>query len=738
MPVHASTPVVMRLSRGGTLVQTSTGPVQLGAAPPESIKDALAAGLEVPSIYVLPTAWFSRRSGLTVAELEFPVYYNFFQKGRRLTAVCDSEGKRRLSMVLRESLFGPEHVDTAFDYAPRVSLDMRADLGKEMDWFRRKGGGRCVERVEDVVDFVLYDERGRARLGGGVEVARTVLTQGQSSWQVVDGGRLLAEVAEEVENAPERGQPGPVVSGVFQPPAFGLTVLGSSHGFDPAGKTTGFVLWVNHHGVLVDPPCDATETLRLAGVSPRQVDAVILTHCHADHDAGVFQKILEAGRVSLHTTPTILESFLRKYTALTGETEEQLRRLFVFRPVTLGAPQRIQGAEFRFFYSLHAIPTVGFECYLGGKSFVYSADTMYDPPRIEAMHAQGFLSRGRRDSLLHFPWHHSVILHEAGVPPIHTPADRLAQLPTNIKERLRIIHIAEVDLPKGQGLRLARTGFENTIVLPVAESRHAAALEALDALVGIELFRDLPVARAREFLTISRRESYLAGTLIIGQGEPGDSFYIILSGEAAVVRDGVVIKVYRDGDFFGETALVTGEPRSADVRAKTDLAVLAVDKYDFLSFLRDTDLVQALVRLARNRDLPSWDLMAENHVLSALSAAQKTQLQALLQAVVVKDGEILWEEGGCADSAWLLDTAVADFHEGGRVVATLGRGSLVGDIEGIIHGRPPLTRAVIRQEGMAFRIPAAAFSTFLHNNPGVLLALGRSQYVEGSTGASSG
>src|SRR5262249_42725950 len=158
-------------------------------------------------------------------------------------------------------------------------------------------------------------------------------------------------------------------------PQFGLTVLGSSHGFDPAGKTTGFLLWLNRRGILVDPPCESTHTLRANGVSPSTVDAVILTHCHADHDAGVFQKLLEGARVNLYTTPTILGSFMRKYVALTGEPEEQLRRLFVFRPITIGAPLHIHGGEFRFFYTLHSIPTIGFECYFGGKSFVYSADT---------------------------------------------------------------------------------------------------------------------------------------------------------------------------------------------------------------------------------------------------------------------------------------------------------------------------------------------------------------------------
>src|SRR5450432_1116049 len=107
MSAGRPSPTIVPLGRGGTLVRTSIGGVQFGA-PPETIKDALNAGLEVPRIFVMPDTWFSRRRGVTVAELEFPVYYNYFVLERRVTAVCDEAGAQRLRTVLRESLFGPE------------------------------------------------------------------------------------------------------------------------------------------------------------------------------------------------------------------------------------------------------------------------------------------------------------------------------------------------------------------------------------------------------------------------------------------------------------------------------------------------------------------------------------------------------------------------------------------------------------------------------------------------------
>lgn len=62
---------------------------------------------------------------------------------------------------------------------------------------------------------------------------------------------------------------------------------------------------------------------------------------------------------------------------------------------------------------------------LKGKGMSFSADHMNDPARVRAMCGEGFMSEGRRDALLAFPWHHDAIFHEAGIPPIHTPMQTL-------------------------------------------------------------------------------------------------------------------------------------------------------------------------------------------------------------------------------------------------------------------------------------------------------------------------
>jgi glyoxylase-like metal-dependent hydrolase (beta-lactamase superfamily II) len=171
----------------------------------------------------------------------------------------------------------------------------------------------------------------------------------------------------------------------FYPPSFGVTVLGNSHGFDAKGSVSGYVLWVNGRGIMIDPPTYSSATLEREGIRPRTIVGVILTHCHADHDAGAFQKILTGSPVVVITTPTIYKSFIRKYSALSELSEGILQRSHRFKPAIIGAPLRFQGATFHFIYTLHSIPCVGFRVEWRGRSMVFTGDHFNDPDAIEKL-----------------------------------------------------------------------------------------------------------------------------------------------------------------------------------------------------------------------------------------------------------------------------------------------------------------------------------------------------------------
>ena len=85
---------------------------------------------------------------------------------------------------------------------------------------------------------------------------------------------------------------------------------------------------MNGLAIAVDPPVGVDGYLTQMGIPSRLVTGMLLTHVHADHDSGAFQAIFQGSRITLYATCTILESFLRKYAALTvslGERGERER-----------------------------------------------------------------------------------------------------------------------------------------------------------------------------------------------------------------------------------------------------------------------------------------------------------------------------------------------------------------------------------------------------------------------------
>lgn len=169
-------------------------------------------------------------------------------------------------------------------------------------------------------------------------------------------------------------------------------MLGSSHGFDCAGSTSGFILWINRKGIMIDPPPFSSKALREQGIPPNLIQKIIISHCHADHDAGAFHKILEASPVEFLSTRTIMNSFLRKYSAVSDVKVEELARLFQFRVVEIGHPTYICGARVVFEYSFHPIPALCFSAELEGKRFFFSGDTFYNPPVLEQLFQKGIFS----------------------------------------------------------------------------------------------------------------------------------------------------------------------------------------------------------------------------------------------------------------------------------------------------------------------------------------------------------
>ncbi|MEB3205364.1 MAG: cyclic nucleotide-binding domain-containing protein [Candidatus Sericytochromatia bacterium] len=701
------------LSRGGLLVRTPAGPIQYGAVP-ETIKDTIGKPEGVPAIYLLPGHLFSAELGISLADLEFPVYYNYFVKRQRTTVICEERQKRDLTAMMREAVFGPVKPDVSRE----ILRGPVPDLAAEFRYFRTCPFRGVEMDLGDMLSFVTFDRKGIAKVGS-VTVSRSV----GAGFVVLDGDAELARFPEQVP-LPEQASERHDRIAPFHPPAFGLTFIGTGHGFDPETMTSGFIIWANHRGILVDPPVGSMDWLRDQEINPKLIDAIVLTHCHADHDGGTLQKVLAEGRIRVFTTPTIMRSFVAKNAPLAGLSRTRFTSLFDFTPVGIGEPVRIEGAEFHFRYSLHSVPCVGFEVFYGGRSLVYSSDTLYDPATFRALHRLGVIDQARLDQLMDFPWHHDLVLHEAGIPPLHTRLEELLQLPEDVRRRVMLIHLSARNLPEGTGMRIAPAGLDQTVALVDERPRHSAAQTTLDVLSRVGLFSSLPWAKAAEAFSMTQARRCKAGDILIRRGDPGGEFFIIVEGKAAVLDgEGREVAVYGQHDYFGEAAIVLGTPRTADVVARSDLEVLTMAAHDLLYLLRGTELLETLRRLARIRQLPAWDRLAYSPVFRQLTPTQRTQFQGMLEAVVLPDGTELTQAGQRARVCYLIDEGIVVGEADDLPDLTWSGGELAGEIDRILDQKPASRHLVARGPVTAYRMSAPDLRRFLQQNPGVYLRL---------------
>ncbi|MCA9522389.1 MAG: mechanosensitive ion channel family protein [Myxococcales bacterium] len=123
------------------------------------------------------------------------------------------------------------------------------------------------------------------------------------------------------------------------------------------------------------------------------------------------------------------------------------------------------------------------------------------------------------------------------------------------------------------------------------QKSHMDIERRLDALCRVELFRSLSDRERRDLAPSLRYTPFVAGEVLTRQGAEAHWLYMLVSGEVSV-RVAIVDAGEREvsrlgaGDFFGEAALLTGEPRNATVVALSDVTCLRLDRERFLEIFR--------------------------------------------------------------------------------------------------------------------------------------------------------
>lgn len=126
--------------------------------------------------------------------------------------------------------------------------------------------------------------------------------------------------------------------------------------------------------------------------------------------------------------------------------------------------------------------------------------------------------------------------------------------------------------------------------------------ETWEYLKQVGIFSDLSTESVQDLAVRMKGRQYAAGSIIVGQEDPGDSMFVVTEGRVKVVLYGdngreIILSIFRADEIFGEMSLLDNRPRSASVIALEPTRVLTLDRAAFARHL-DSHPQTALAVLA--------------------------------------------------------------------------------------------------------------------------------------------
>jgi CRP/FNR family cyclic AMP-dependent transcriptional regulator len=134
--------------------------------------------------------------------------------------------------------------------------------------------------------------------------------------------------------------------------------------------------------------------------------------------------------------------------------------------------------------------------------------------------------------------------------------------------------------------------------------------QAITHLGSVPLFRGLSKKELQLLANLSKEQRYAKGADIMEAGVPGHGLFIVIEGQASVLRDGRRVATLKPGDFFGEIAMLDAGPRTATVQADVDTVCLTLASWQIKPLLMDHagityKMLQEVVRRLREGQRPA-------------------------------------------------------------------------------------------------------------------------------------
>ncbi len=683
---------------GVALLVTEQGSVLLGAP-----ADAFKATKQYCNQHQLPFPRVLVAPQRLVAEAnpqfapEFFLYDFLFVYGaafkpqleaERLQLVVDKEQVHEERAALGITLTGPSRADLASfkDAKGQACLTPRdvkllADVSEHM---AIKKGDR-PRTLDEMIETPTFDGSGSIDvLGGHMRLQRT----GPSSFRAKVGGAVEEiDLSFKPPVVPFALLPKPTQAQT--PLTFGIKALGTRSGFDLSGPTTGFLLWINGRAIIYDGPVGTRYLLERQGIAFSDVEAVVLSHCHEDHMGAFVELILAGHKPKVYTAEPVYRSLLVKLAHHFRLREEQVAAFVDYHRVTPGQSLETLGATLDFFYTVHAIPTIGMAATVrtGGRTHrvQISGDTMHHDG-LDKMRAAGVIDEETFVKMRHLipdaKVDDAVYLADVGEAIIHGHPKDWQGNPNHVM----YYHCPENDHTRSFGHIIAEPG--KLYPLVEAPTIHPATPgRLLHALAFLELSDPTWLST---ILFRGRTRKAEAGEVLIqaGQAHAASAFSVIVSGTATVQRPGGdTLTHLRAGEFFGLIELADKAGRhGATIVAETPMELFDIDAGLFNEYVTAAGKQDTLQRLWTQRPM-----VESAQIFRSLDQSVRNQIAALGLEERYRGGQSIFDQGLVGDDFYLLVEGKVSVEIDGKEVREIQHSdedAFFGEIAALFPNRP--------------------------------------------------
>jgi cAMP-dependent protein kinase regulator len=212
----------------------------------------------------------------------------------------------------------------------------------------------------------------------------------------------------------------------------------------------------------------------------------------------------------------------------------------------------------------------------------------------------------------------------------------------------------------------------------IARQAKGEQSDIVDLVAKIPLLQDMDRGLVSKFAQVLTTVKFSEGELIVKKGGVGEVFYIVNEGQVKVHDIGMgaskfVDQTLKHGDWFGERALMTGEPRAANVTAMTDVVAFACDRETFETSLGSLESI--LEHESKKRFLKGVPIFAS----SSLLEVEYKQLVDRLSEEKYGKGHKLAEAGKIAEQKlYIVKEGKLNVNNKEGKIFSLGSGDYFG------------------------------------------------------------